>query len=113
MVEEDDKFAHAGHESDVLQLIRSHEPIVERFQDRVESARYEGGHVEHPAHLDATAASGAASAVRAAALFVGRGVVRSEARCQGIERHAGTARRPVKLDPLKRKRLGNGGARCG
>ena len=32
VVEEDDKFAHDGHEGDFLGLTRSHEPIVERFR---------------------------------------------------------------------------------
>lgn len=37
----------------------------------------------------------------------------SEARCQRIERHAGTAVEAGEIRPLKGKRVGSGGARCG
>ena len=50
-VEDDQEFAHAGHEGDFLGFVCGHQPLVEFTRHRIPPDRYHGGHVESCSHV--------------------------------------------------------------
>ena len=58
-IQDDQEFAHAGHESDLLELAGLTQALVEGTDDGVEADGGKRGHVQDGAHLGTPAPNGA------------------------------------------------------
>ncbi len=64
-VEDRQQLAHAGDDGHLLGLARGDQTVVESLDHRVESGRAQRGHVDHGAHIAASAPDAALAVARA------------------------------------------------